>query len=202
VEGGGEEIPRMTSRKARILTLLLAFMASCAAKQEREPAAPSESAPAGQPGFATPPPPAQAPAPEPASAPAEGEKDALEEGRSARDDLASAEAELEAARRELEVALQPAGANRSSGSGAAGPPAAAPSRARPSDAGDEAPKSKAEKKSAESSCQMACRAFQSLGRAASSICRLAGDKDERCSHARGVVTQAERRVTACACKTE
>jgi hypothetical protein len=188
----------MTSQTVRILAfLLLAVPFGCAAKQEREPTAPSESAPAGSPAFATPPPPA---APEPA---AEAEKDsALEESRAEGDTLASAQAELEAARRELELALEPLARNQSSATGGAAPPAAEPSRSRPADGADEAPKGKADKKSAESSCQTACRAFQSLGRAAGSICRLAGDKDERCGHARGVVSHAERRVTACGCKSE
>jgi hypothetical protein len=192
----------MTSQTARILAfLLLAVPLGCAAKQEREPSAPSESAPAGSPEFATPPPPV---APEPAAA-EESERDSSlqEDRRAERDDLATAQAELEAARRELEIALEPVAASRPSATGGAAPPAAAaPSRSRPADGADEAPKSKAEKKSGESSCQTACRAFQSLGRAAGSICRLAGDKDERCGHARGVVTQAERRVTACGCKSE
>jgi hypothetical protein len=169
----------MTRKTVRILALLLALPLGCAAKQEREPSAPSESAPSGAPAFATPP--AAAPAPAPAE---EAEKDALQEGRDDRDDLASAQADLEAARRELERALEPIAANKPSattggGSGAAPPPAAAPRRSSPADAADEAPKSRAEKKSGETSCQTACRAFQSLGRAASSICRIAGDKDER-----------------------
>lgn len=191
----------MTSRTVRILALLLAVsLGGCAAKQERgEPSAPSESAPSGLPGATAAPPPPASPAPEPA---AEREKDE-EEGRFAqRDDLASAQAELEAARRELESALEPVALNKPSATaGAAAPPAAAaPRRSAPAEA-DEAPKTKADKKS-ETSCQTACRAFQSLGRAASSICRLTSDKDDRCSHARDVVSQAERRVTACACRSE
>jgi hypothetical protein len=190
----------MTSQTVRTLAfLLLAVSLGCAAKQEREPSAPSESAPDGSPAFASPPPPA---APEPA--PAEAERgSALEESRAEGDSLATAQAELDAARRELELALEPLARNQSSATGgAAPPPAAAPSRSRPADAADEAPKSKADKKSGESSCQTACRAFQSLGRAAGSICRITGDKDERCSNARGVVSHAERRVTACNCKSE
>lgn len=192
----------MTRKMAWLATtLLLGCLPSCAAKQERgEPSAPAESAPAGS--FAEPPPPA-APSPEPATA-AEGEKDALEESRSMTDDLASAQAELDAAKRELDLALEPVAARKPSATGGAAPPAATPSRARPTDgaAADEAPKSKAEKKGGETSCQTACRAFQSLGRAAGSICRLTGDEDDRCTHARGVVSQAERRVTACACRSE
>jgi hypothetical protein len=200
VDGGEEKFPEMTSPMVRILAfLLLAVPLGCAAKQEREPTAPSESAPAGSPAFASPP---RAPSPEPAAAEAERDS-ALEENRAEGDGLAQAQAELEAARRELELALEPLAQSKPSATGGAAPPAAAaPSRSRPADGADEAPKSKADKKSSESSCQTACRAFQSLGRAAGSICRLAGDKDERCGHARGVVSQAERRVTACGCKSE
>jgi hypothetical protein len=191
----------MTSQSARILaSLLLSVALGCAAKQEREPSAPAESAPARSPAFATPPP----PAPEPTTD-GEAEQDSVrEEGlRAERDELASAQAELVAARRELELALGPAKVSKPSATGGAAPPAAAaPSRARPSDAANEAPKGKADKKSSESSCQTACRAFQSLGRAAGSICRLAGDKDDRCGQARAVVSQAERRVTTCGCKSE
>jgi hypothetical protein len=190
----------MTNQRAPILAFLLALPFGCAAKQEREPTAPTETAPAESPAFAIPP--ASAPAPEPAPA-REGEKDssALEESQSAgRDELASAQTELEAAHRELELALGAVRASKPAATGGAAPPAArAP---RPADAADDSPKSKAEKKSSESNCQTACRAFQSLGRAAGSICRLTGDGDERCSHARGIVAQAERRVTACGCKSE
>jgi hypothetical protein len=196
----------MTSQTARILALLLALpLGGCAARQERERSAPSEAPSAGSPAFAAPPPPA-APAPAGEAAPAEAEKDsaALEEGRrTEQDELTTAQADFQAARRELELALQLAATSKPSATGGAAPPAAAaPSRSRPADAADEAPKAKADKKSAESSCQTACRAFQSLGRAANSICRLTSDDDERCSKARGVVTQAERRVTTCGCKSE
>lgn len=194
----------MTSETVRILAFLLIVpLGGCAA--QREPSAPSDEAPAGSPAFAAPPPSA-APAPAPASeaAPAEAEGDALAESRrTASDDLATAQEELEAARRELELALAPAAQSKPTATGGAAPPAAAaPPRSRRANAADEAPKGKAEKKRSETSCQTACRAFQSLGRAADSICRLAGDEDERCGRAREVVTQAERRVTACGCKSE
>jgi hypothetical protein len=111
------------------------------------------------------------------------------------DDLGTAQAELERARRELDQALglrQPrpaATTGASRGAGADGAPPAAP-----------APK--AEKKSAETGCATACRAFSSLGRAASAVCRIAGEKDPRCTQAHGVVADAEKRVAACGCRGE
>jgi hypothetical protein len=48
-------------------------------------------------------------------------------------------------------------------------------------------------------CPRACKAFDSLRRAGDAICRLAGDKDARCSRARGVIKQSQTRVTACGC---
>ena len=108
-----------------------------------------------------------------------------------------AQAELERARTELNDALSSGPPRRAKPSSPASAPAAA-SRG----AADEAPAAKAEKKSAESSCPTACRAFSSLKRAATAVCRLAGEKDDRCSHAHGVVADAEKRVTVCGCPAE
>jgi len=114
-----------------------------------------------------------------------------------KDDLSSAEAELERARAELNDAL-PGLKRRARPAATAGAPTAASRDA----AADEARAPKAEKKAAESSCPTACRAFASLKRAATAVCRLAGEKDGRCSHAHGVVTDAEKRVTVCGCSAE
>lgn len=47
-------------------------------------------------------------------------------------------------------------------------------------------------------CAIACRALASMGRAASHICDIAGENDERCENARGRVKNAEERVrSAC-----
>jgi hypothetical protein len=43
-------------------------------------------------------------------------------------------------------------------------------------------------------CAIACRALASMGRSAEHICDLAGTNDERCSHARDRVRNAEDRV--------
>jgi len=110
------------------------------------------------------------------------------------DDLETAQAELEHARVELNRALAVRAPRPASGGGA---PAAA-SRG----AADAAPPAKAEKKSAESSCATACRAFASLERAADAVCRITGQKDGRCSHARAVVSDAKQRVAVCTCTSE
>jgi hypothetical protein len=51
-------------------------------------------------------------------------------------------------------------------------------------------------------CANACKAMGSLRRAADAVCRLAGATDARCSHAKGVVDESEKRVAACKCEPE
>lgn len=51
----------------------------------------------------------------------------------------------------------------------------------------------------DSRCDTACSAFGSLKRAADAICRLAGENDTRCSKARKVVDEHEKRVEPCGC---
>ena len=48
-------------------------------------------------------------------------------------------------------------------------------------------------------CDNACRAFASLTRAASAVCRLDGDSGAHCSRAKRVVSDSERRVSSCTC---
>ena len=48
-------------------------------------------------------------------------------------------------------------------------------------------------------CEDACRAFSSLSRAASAVCRLDGSSGTHCSHARQVLADAERRIASCSC---
>ncbi len=195
----------MVARKsAGVLALLVAAAALGGCGRSRDQAPPA-AAPA-------PPPPAErqseetlsAPAPAAAPAPAqempastrELDSKGDDEGSFAEpprkdDDLGRAQAELERARRELEQAL---GVRRAR-------PAATAGTSRGADADGAAPAPKAEKK-AESGCATACRAFSSLGRAASAVCRIAGEKDTRCTQAHGVVADAEKRVAACGCRGE
>ena len=84
-------------------------------------------------------------------------------------------------------------------------PAEAPAAPPPPPAagGASAPKgaeAEAEKKPA-SRCELACKAFSSLGRAAEAVCRLAGEQDARCSRARGAVDDNRRRVASCGCQS-
>jgi hypothetical protein len=48
-------------------------------------------------------------------------------------------------------------------------------------------------------CEEACRAFSSLSRAASAVCRLDGSKGTHCSHAKQVLADAQQRVASCSC---
>lgn len=174
------------------LTLGLA----CGRKAEREPTAPSaEPAPeSGTPAMAAPP---------PAPATMEGESKSFAESPADDDALARAQTDLEQAQDQLELALgSPPSQSAPTGAGAPAPAAASPKRSRDAESSSKDEAAKPDKKGGETSCQTACRAFQSLGRAASSICRLAGTEDGRCSHARSVVAQAERRVSSCGCKSD
>jgi len=192
----------LTSRRLAFALTALAFVAACGRGLETAPSAPStETAPAGS--RAPTPPPAEAAPPAPAAAPFDTENEKGDERReealqapAKRDELGEAVAELERARTELDSALAPRAARPSAtaGSGASRGADADASRA------PAAPAPKAEKKSSESSCSTACRAFTSLGRAASAVCRLAGDKDARCTHAHDVLADAQKRVTVCGCQ--
>jgi len=66
---------------------------------------------------------------------------------------------------------------------------------KPSAAGAAAPTTSAPS----AQCDNACRAFASLTRAASAVCRLDGDNGTHCSHAKRVVSDSERRVASCTC---
>jgi type IV secretory pathway VirB10-like protein len=187
------------SRRLVFAVTGLLFVAACG--KEVAPQAPrSESTPAS---AAPPPPPAEAPAavaPAPTSLDeAEAQDKPREEALSApakRDELGEAVAELERARTELEGALSPR-ASRPAATAGAGASRGADADASRAPA---APAPKAEKKGSESSCSTACRAFTSLDRAASAVCRLAGEKDARCTHAHDVLADAQKRVTVCGCQ--
>lgn len=48
-------------------------------------------------------------------------------------------------------------------------------------------------------CEDACRAFSSLSRAASAVCRLDGENGTHCSRAKHVQADAQQRVASCSC---
>jgi hypothetical protein len=197
---------RMNRRGLSLAAALLAAsaVAGCARRHADPPLTPTEAA-----------------APPPAAEPAPAAPSSLQSDQSAEhdefsrvpisdkqsrvlDDLDSALAEFERAKAELEGALRQS-SNAASG-GAAPGTASAPVRTRPSSpprAEAEAPKDRAEKKAAsETSCQLACRAFASLERAADSVCRLAGPRDDRCTRAREIVTANTPRVASCGCRPD
>lgn len=187
-------VVRMEIMRTSSWALLWVGLSLCACGRKIEPpaeapASPPEAAPAPATEFAE-------PAPPPPAAAAPGDSRNELESAQDKDSLSTAEAEFEQARAELDAAL-PVAKPQSPAAGAA-----APSRSRATDAADEAPKPKAEKKSSENGCATACRAFASLGRAASAVCRLTGDADARCTRAKGILTDAERRVASCSCRTE
>jgi hypothetical protein len=49
-------------------------------------------------------------------------------------------------------------------------------------------------------CENACRAFASLSRAASAVCRMDGDNGAHCTRAKRVVSDSQSRVASCACQ--
>jgi hypothetical protein len=49
-------------------------------------------------------------------------------------------------------------------------------------------------------CADACKAMESLRRAAAAVCRLAGEENARCARAKGIVKDSEARVAACKCE--
>jgi hypothetical protein len=194
-----------TRRHAFAVTGLL-FLVACGRSAEQAPSVP-QGAPEPATSEASSPSPAEAARPAAAPAPAPvapsstranaAEEEKRDEGfaRPAdKDDLGQAVAELERAHAEFESAIPKQKARSSSA-----PAGAAASRGADL---DQAPPAKAEKKTEESSCSTACRAYSSLGRAASAVCRLAGEKDARCTHAHRVVADAQRRVAVCGCQNE
>ncbi len=212
-----------TQNSARLRTTArAAVLAACAAALACSRAAePATTAPAAAPppppaAEPTPSPAEQAQPAAPAAAPASmpesnAPRDLLDEDREerkdhalkpksssveepSRDELATAQADLERARVTLNRALA-SGRARSAASAPAPSTAGGASRG----AGAAAPPAKAEKKADESSCTTACNAFSSLARAASAVCRITGEKDGRCGHAHAVVADAQKRISVCSC---
>ena len=168
---------------------------ACAAQRSPEPSPPPSTPAAGVERSAAPgdpaavPPLAAAPAPEGLELP---------KSKAARDEaeystLEAAERALNQAKADLDrLALaQPApvlGHDRTTDRAAE-----KKSDSRPSTAGTAAPaKSNAV-------CEDACRAFSSLSRAASAVCRLDGSAGKHCSHAKQVQADAQQRVASCSC---
>lgn len=156
---------------------------------------------------------AMAPSPETKAAPAAIVPATTDDARAAEEEseprtLAEAEALLEKSRSELEsLALNRSMTTISGGAPANAAPAQAPSPAPPG--AQNAPK-RAEKSADEqaegsarskdsNSCETACKAFSSLDRASSAVCRLDADGGQRCERARRIREEARLRVASCSC---
>jgi hypothetical protein len=166
---------RFRKRAALAFAVLLATAAGCAKRADEAPSATAAS-------QAPPPPPAQpAPAAEPESPSSLGDveerkKRELLEAAPEPSTLEEAERAFADSKKELDELVGPLPGEKLTG---VKPPA-------PLAAGD-------------TRCPRACQAFDSLRRSGDAICRLAGERDQRCTRARELVKQNESRVSICAC---
>jgi hypothetical protein len=197
----------MKIRRARCGLWAFALLSACAEQRATEPAAPASSPGA----FAAPPAaevapsnaaPALAP-PAPAAAPAPQGLDQAHSAESRDKDeeftnLEAAERALNQAKSELDrLALADAPVQV----GRAAPADGAPKAAKKEKNAHAASAGAAAASSAPAAlCDNACRAFASLSRAASAVCRLDGDGGSHCSRAKKVVADSQQRVSSCACQ--
>lgn len=174
------------------------LLSACATQRSAEPAAPAEdraatsTAPAAEPTS----PVEAAPAPQGLAAPKSAD--------AARDDefpnLEAAERALNQAKSDfdrLALAAPMPAVGRASSADSAGA-----GKAEKKDAKRPAPSAAgaAAASTAPSMCDNACRAFASLSRAASAVCRLDGDNGAHCTHAKRVLSDSQQRVASCACQ--
>jgi hypothetical protein len=121
-------------------------------------------------------------------------KKAMEPEGPAPSTIEEAEADLSRARMALEgppAPSQPAPTQTSPQGGVVQPSTPPPPMA---------PESPARLESRETSaCETPCRAIASMRRAVTTICRLAGEEDARCTSAREVLKTNEKRVSTCGC---
>jgi hypothetical protein len=136
-------------------------------------------------------PPAAAPAPQGLDQPKSAESNRDEEFTT----LEAAERALNQAKSDLDRLAMAEPAPTVGRSAADGAEKKDAKRGAPSAAGASAPATAAPA----GQCDNACRAFASLTRAASAVCRLDGDSGTHCSHAKRVVSDSERRVANCTC---
>ena len=178
----------------------MAMLSACAEQRATEPAAPASS-----PGAFAAPPAAEA-APRiaaPAAAPAPQGLDQARSSESGGKDeeftnLEAAERALNQAKSDLDrLALADAPVQV----GRAAPADGAPKAEKKDKSAHAASAGAAAASSAPTAlCDNACRAFASLSRAASAVCRLDGDGGSHCSRAKKVVADSQQRVSACACQ--
>jgi hypothetical protein len=176
---------------------ILCLFTACATQHSEQTAAPVASPSSAN--FGAAPAMEQAPAAPPAAAPAPQGLDQPKSAESARDEefttLEAAERALNQAKADLDR-LAMAEPTRALGRNAADASEKKDGkRAAPSAAGAPAPASAAPS----AQCENACRAFASLTRAASAVCRIDGDGGTHCSRAKRVVSDSEKRVANCTC---
>ena len=193
----------MKFRRVACRLWAIAMLSACAEQRATEPAAPASSTGA----FAVPPAAEAAPriaAPAaPAAAPAPQGLDQARSSESAGKDeeftnLEAAERALNQAKSDLDrLALADAPVQV----GRAAPADGAPRAEKKDKSAHAASAGAAAASSAPTAlCDNACRAFASLSRAASAVCRLDGDGGSHCSRAKKVVADSQQRVSACACQ--
>ncbi len=179
-----------------------AWFTACAVQRSPEPNAPAASATsttaATEERAARPESPVTVPAPAP---PAAAEGLAAPKSQAARDetefsDLEAAERALNQAQADLDrlalAAPSPVIGRNAAADRAAEKKESKAGRA-PSASGAAAPSK------SNTLCENACRAFASLSRAASAVCRLDGSSGAHCSHAKHVLADAQQRVASCSC---
>lgn len=164
---------------------ILAVLGFAACKKSEAPAASEAPKSQAVPAAEQAPAPSAAPAaaPEPAPPPTVGSTQGTEEPKKdqSRAGLTAEPTTVAEAEKALDQAVldlnQLAGAKGGKGAGAATPLAAGDSR-----------------------CPEACKAMDSLRRAAAAVCRLAGDGNGRCTRAKNIVKESESRVAVCKCE--
>jgi len=180
---------------------VVATLSACAEQHATEPAAPASSPasfaapPAAEaaPITAAPATPAAAPAPQGLDQPRSTESSAKDEAFT---NLEAAERALNQAKSDLDrLALAEASVQ-------VGRAADGASKAEKKDKTAHAASAGAAAASSAPSalCDNACRAFASLSRAASAVCRLDGNGGSHCSRAKKIVADSQQRVASCACQ--
>jgi hypothetical protein len=178
------------------------MLSACAEQRATEPAAPASSPasfaapPAAEaaPITAAPATPAAAPAPQGLDQPRSTESSTKDEEFT---NLEAAERALNQAKSDLDrlaLAESPVQVGR------AAPADGAPKAEKKEKTAHAASAGAAASSAPNALCDNACRAFASLSRAASAVCRLDGDGGSHCSRAKKVVAESQQRVASCACQ--
>jgi len=112
--------------------------------------------------------------------------------------IEEAQAQLEQARAQLSGGVTVAPTTPTA-TGAAVAPEPGPSGATSTPGGPAAPADATSASESQHRCGNACVAMTSMRHAVDAICRMAGETDARCTHARKTLEDSETRVTGCGC---